>query len=172
MTKTWIYILPLAVFALMAVFAALPMIRGKSPTYVPTTLVGGGVPEFSIDGLTSTDIQGPALVNVFSSWCVPCKGEHPFLMALSQRDNVRVYGIVYKDSKEAREKLLQQMGNPYTQIGDDPHGLAAISFGISGVPTTFVIDENGMITHRFDGPLTPQDIDQIILPTMKGDAVE
>lgn len=154
--KRFLYAAPVLLFAAFAVIAAAYMLSGKNPRAIESPLVGQPVPAFAIDGLTHIDIEGPALVNFFASWCVPCEAEHPVVKALS--GDVKIYGINYKDEPAKRDVFLARLGNPYTVAGSDPDGVAAIAFGVYGVPTTFVVDNNGVIVYRHDAPLTESDV--------------
>lgn len=98
----------------------------------------------------------PKLVNLFASWCIPCRAEAPELDAL-QREGVPIVGIAIRDSAPALERFLRETGNPYAAIGDDPRSRAMLSLGAAGVPETFVIDGSGRIVEQFQGPLTPAD---------------
>ena len=142
---------------------------------LPSALLNKPVPEFSLppvqgrtEGLSTADLQGHvSLVNIFASWCVPCRLEHPLFMELSRSDEVPLYGINYKDPPDQAEAWLDELGDPYTRIGADLEGRAAIEWGSYGLPETFVISGDGTIAHRHVGPLTQQDIDQTIMPLFR-----
>ena len=104
-----------------------------------------------------------SLVNVFASWCAPCRVEHPVLNALSRSNRVPIYGINYKDRPEAARSWLAELGNPYIRIGADD-GRVGIEWGVYGVPETFVVDREGRIRYKHVGPLTRDDIERKILP--------
>ena len=107
-------------------------------------------------GLSTDDIKGMEgikLLNVFASWCGPCRAEHPILTRLAEEDGITLIGINYKDKPEAAAQWLEELGNPYVAIGSDYSGRAGIDLGISGVPETFIIDADGIIRHRFAGPV-------------------
>jgi cytochrome c biogenesis protein CcmG/thiol:disulfide interchange protein DsbE len=105
-----------------------------------------------------------ALVNVFASWCIPCRAEHPILMRLGKELGVTLYGISYKDKAEDSVRYLHELGNPYQALGDDADGRVGIDWGVYGVPETFIVDRDGRIRHKQVGPITPQDLQQVILP--------
>jgi cytochrome c biogenesis protein CcmG/thiol:disulfide interchange protein DsbE len=122
-------------------------------------LAGGGEIGFS-----SGDLPGRvSLVNVFASWCAPCRAEHKVLNALAKSQRVPIYGINYKDRTEAARAWLAELGNPYTRIGADS-GRVGIEWGVYGVPETFVVDRQGRIRYKHVGPLTQADLDRKILP--------
>jgi cytochrome c biogenesis protein CcmG/thiol:disulfide interchange protein DsbE len=118
--------------------------------------------------LKTADLHGQvALVNVFASWCVPCRVEHPILMRLAEKDGVQIYGINYKDDAVAARRWLDQLGNPFARIGVDGNGRAAIEWGVTGVPETFVIDRDGRVRYRHVGPIQARDLDATILPLLR-----
>ena len=146
----------------------------KDPSELPSALVGKPAPTFDLpplpghgDGLSDKLLRTgkPTLVNVFASWCVPCRIEHPVLMRLKDEGRT-IYGINYKDQPAKAEALLGEMGDPYTKVGVDRDGRVAIDFGVYGVPETFVIDGTGKIVLRFPGPLTPEILHDRILPAL------
>jgi cytochrome c biogenesis protein CcmG/thiol:disulfide interchange protein DsbE len=104
------------------------------------------------------------LLNVWSSWCVSCKEEHPLLLSLSQQNVVPIYGLDYKDKKEDAEMWLNQAGNPYTLNVMDRDGRVGINYGVYGVPETYVIDKQGIIRYKQIGPVTSQSLNEKILP--------
>jgi cytochrome c biogenesis protein CcmG/thiol:disulfide interchange protein DsbE len=167
-----LYLIPVLVFAGIGIGLALGLTR--DPSILPSALIGKPVPDFKLPGvagldrpgLSSADLKGkPALVNVFASWCVPCRAEQPLLLRLAD-SGVPIYGINYKDKPGQVNAWLNQLGNPYKRIGADQSGRVAIDWGVYGVPETFVIDADGRIRHKFVGPLMPQDVDQTLLPML------
>ena len=106
------------------------------------------------------------LVNVFASWCAPCRTEHPQLMRLA-RDGVELYGIDYKDEPEAARQWLAGLGNPFARIGVDRGGQVAIDWGVYGVPETFIVDAKGVIRFKQVGPITPEVLNTTILPLVR-----
>ena len=169
-----IYILPLVLFAVLAGYFALGLTR--DPSVVPSALIDKPVPDFTLppllqDGkrLSSADLRGkPQLVNVFASWCAPCKVEHPVLMRLAREQGVTIRGINYKDKPEDAITWLKEAGNPYSAIGADQDGRVAIDWGVYGVPETYVIDAQGRIRYKVVGPLMPDEVQKTILPLLKG----
>jgi cytochrome c biogenesis protein CcmG/thiol:disulfide interchange protein DsbE len=98
------------------------------------------------------------IVNVWASWCAPCRQEHPLLMDLAKDPSVRVVGVNYKDNPENARRFLGQLGNPFAVVGVDPSGRAAIDWGVYGVPETFVVGPDGTVRHKHIGPLTPDSL--------------
>lgn len=170
-----LYLLPFALFLGIAAYAALPLIRGSDPSVVPSALIDHPVPPFSLpplpgrtDGLADRDLTGEVqLVNVFASWCAPCKIEHPLLMQLARQQGVTVRGINYKDKPNDALAWLKANGDPYKTVGADQTGRVAIDWGVYGVPETFVIDRQGRIRFRHVGPLAPGVVDGTILPLIR-----
>ena len=162
--------LPLAVFALMAVFLGIGLTM--NPRDIPSPLIGKPVPKFSLPpvkgrslGLASSDLKGEvSLVNVFASWCVACREEHPVLMELGKKGIVPIHGLNYKDKPNDAQAWLDELGDPYTRTGADIDGRVAIDWGVYGVPETFVVDRNGVIAYKQIGPITPEVLKEKILP--------
>jgi cytochrome c biogenesis protein CcmG/thiol:disulfide interchange protein DsbE len=148
------------------------VLLGHDPHLVPSALIGRPVPQFDLPpvkgrqlGLSSADLHGDvSLVNVFASWCVDCRAEHPLLISLHDRGVVTVHGIDYKDPPDDAAKWLDTMGDPYTRTGADISGRVAIDWGVYGVPETYVIDAKGRIAFKQIGPITPEILDQTVLP--------
>ncbi len=164
------YIVPLAVFAIMLVVLALGL--GSNPRDVPSPLIDKPAPAFSLPTLSrpeqkvsTQDLRGKVwMLNVWASWCVACRVEHPNLVAFAQRNAVPLYGLNYKDKREDALRWLGSFGNPYLQSLSDVEGLVGIDFGVYGVPETFVIDRDGVIRLKHTGPLTPEVLRDTILP--------
>jgi cytochrome c biogenesis protein CcmG/thiol:disulfide interchange protein DsbE len=167
-----LFLIPVLVFAGIGIGLALGLTR--DPSILPSALIGKSVPAFDLPpvagldrpGLSSADLEGQVvLVNVFASWCVPCRAEHPLLMRLADQ-GVAIYGINYKDKPGQVDAWLGELGDPFRRIGADQTGRVAIDWGVYGVPETFVIDSKGRIRYKFVGPLMPQDLDQTLLPML------
>jgi cytochrome c biogenesis protein CcmG, thiol:disulfide interchange protein DsbE len=167
-----LYLLPVLVFIGVGIGLAVGLTR--DPGVLPSALLDRPVPAFELppiegrggDGLSSQDLAGDvALVNVFASWCVPCRAEHPVLMGLAER-GVPIYGINYKDRPEQASAWLAELGDPFRRIGADRDGRVSIDWGVYGVPETFFIGPDGRIRHKFVGPLQPRDVEEILLPLM------
>lgn len=163
--------IPLLVFAAVAVFLAIGLTL--NPREVPSPLIGRPVPAFSLPpvlgrtlGLSDKDLKGEvSVVNVFASWCVPCRQEHPLIQRLAKE--VPVHGLNYKDRPEDAARWLEELGDPYTRTGADIDGRVAIDWGVYGVPETFVIDRNGRIAYKQIGPIPPQVLEEKLLPLIR-----
>tara|TARA_R110002124_G_scaffold155181_3_gene322309 strand:+ start:396 stop:956 length:561 start_codon:yes stop_codon:yes gene_type:complete len=156
--------LPLAVALIFGGFFLWGLDPERDPSSIPSVLISNPAPEFALDAvaglatpaLSRADLLGnptPVVVNVFASWCVPCRAEHAVLSGLVQRDGVRLFGINYKDKPEDAVKWLNKLGNPYERIGSDLSGRAGIEWGISGVPETFIVAGDGTVIYRYVGPI-------------------
>jgi cytochrome c biogenesis protein CcmG/thiol:disulfide interchange protein DsbE len=135
--------------------------------------IGRPAPSYSLASLaegepvTSAARAGrPYVINVFASWCTPCRAEHPHLMAL-QAGGVDIVGIAYKDRPEATARFLTELGDPFADVGLDPDGRFGLDLGITGAPETFVIGANGTIVAVHRGPLTPEVVEETILPALQ-----
>lgn len=166
-------LLPVAIFAALA--AAFLWGLFNSDDRLPSTLIGKLVPEFTLppiagrsDGLATTDLVGAvSLVNVWASWCVPCRAENPLMVALAATGEVPIYGINYKDAPDEALAFLAELGDPFTRIGADRNGRVSIDWGVYGVPETYVIDAMGRIAYKHVGPFDRQILDQQILPVVR-----
>lgn len=169
------YLIPLVVFVVMAGFLAVGLQR--DPRQIPSPLIGKPAPTFSLpvlgaDGvatqrLGAQDLRGQVwLLNVWASWCVACRQEHPLLVDLAKTGTVKLYGLNYKDKRDDALRWLQQHGDPYLKSMSDTEGLVGIDFGVYGVPETFVIDKQGVIRHKQIGPVTPESLREVLLPLL------
>jgi cytochrome c biogenesis protein CcmG, thiol:disulfide interchange protein DsbE len=167
------FVLPLAVFAGLVYFLAVGL--KLDPREVPSPLIGKPAPEFALPRLDNpqkvlrrADLLGQVwLLNVWASWCVACRQEHPLLVELARRKAVPLYGLNYKDKPAAAQKWLIDGGNPYEASLSDESGQVGIDFGVYGVPETFVIDRAGLIQFKHTGPLTAQVLEQAVLPLVR-----
>jgi len=165
-------LVPLIAFALMVLFSWGLFWGGDD---LPSALLGKPVPDFALppvlgreEGLSTQDLIGHvSLVNVFASWCVPCRAEHPLFMELSATGEVPLYGINYKDPPEQARAWLDELGDPYTRIGADINGRAGIEWGVYGVPETYVITSDGTIAYRHVGPITRAILEETLLPIVR-----
>lgn len=173
--RGWLTLLPVAVFLVLAAL----FYRGLSgdPAEVPSVLINKPVPVFSLapveglnlPGLATGDLQKGAitLVNVWASWCVPCRDEHPLLMELSRREDLRVVGINYKDDPENARRFLVTLGIPFAAVGADPGGRASVDWGVYGVPESFLVDGKGTIRLKWIGPLSGEALKTQIIPKIE-----
>lgn len=173
---------PLILFVLLAVLFLSRLFYGDA-SRIPSALIGKPVPNFNlaalpdlkgIPGINTDDLrQGHvSIINIFASWCAPCRQEHPILMALSRdpelrANEVEIYGLSYKDEPENAKSFLQDDGNPFHRIGVDPAGRIAIDFGVYGVPETFIITGEGKISFKFIGPLTSSAMTTVLIPEIR-----
>ena len=163
-------LMPAVVF--VGLMLAFGISLNRDPSSVPSPLIGKPVPEFSLApvkertlGLSTADLRGDvSLVNVFASWCVPCREEHPLLMRMKEQGLVPIHGLNYKDKPDDAARWLDTMGDPYTRTGADLDGRVAIDWGVYGVPETFVVDRQGRIAFKQIGPISPQTLEGTILP--------
>jgi len=177
-------ILPLAAFLALAGLFLVRLGAGDA-SRLPSPLVGKPAPDFSLPALegqkaaNGSDLPGfskqtlseghVSLVNVFASWCVPCREEHPLLMKLVQDEELRakgvkLYGLSYKDKPANSRQFIRESGLPYDAIGVDESGRTGIDFGVYGVPETFVVRADGTIAYKYVGPLTPEDFKNVLRP--------
>ena len=167
------HLIPIALFVALAV--AFGWALTHNPRDIPSALIGKPVPQFNLPpvqgrtlGLSDTDLSGEvSLVNVFASWCVACRDEHPLFIRMKAESIVPIHGLNYKDRPADAARWLDTLGDPYTRTGADIDGRVAIDWGVYGVPETFVIAKDGRIAHKHIGPLTPQAVEDTILPLIR-----
>jgi cytochrome c biogenesis protein CcmG/thiol:disulfide interchange protein DsbE len=167
-----LYLLPAAIFIGLAVLFFVQLVSGRNPAELPSVLVNKPAPTFSlapleglvadgkpVPGFSNEDLKGRVtIVNVWASWCGPCRQEHPLLVDLAKDPSIRVVGINQKDNPDNARRFLGALGNPYAAVGVDPNGRASIDWGVYGVPETFIVGPDGTIRHKHIGPLTPENI--------------
>jgi cytochrome c biogenesis protein CcmG/thiol:disulfide interchange protein DsbE len=171
--RTLRWSIPLAVFVVLVAFLWIGL--GRDPREVPSPLIGKPAPAFQLvqlhdagKSLAVGDLKGRVwLLNVWASWCVSCREEHPLLLQLAKADVVPVYGLDYKDKSDDALAWLAQHGNPYKASIVDSDGKVGIDYGVYGVPETFLIDKAGVIRYKQIGPLTVQALQQKILPLVR-----
>ncbi|MDC3085741.1 DsbE family thiol:disulfide interchange protein [Pelagibacteraceae bacterium] len=164
--------LPLIIISVVCIFFFFSL--NNDTTKLSSPLVGKEVPEFSVDRLfnnekmTNKDLitYSPTVLNIWSSWCIPCRAEHDVLMVLSELYDVDIYGLNYKDNETEAKKFIKGLGNPFKKIGVDTSGRSAINLGVYGVPETFII-KNGIIIYKHIGPIHMNELDEKILPLIK-----
>lgn len=174
--RAWLVALPLAVFLALATVFFFQLVSGKDAATVPSALIGQKVPEtglppldgMNLPGLDSKAMVGKVtLVNVFASWCVPCRQEHPLLLRLAQDDRIAIAGLNYKDAPDNARRFLGELGNPYGAIGIDEKGRAAIDWGVYGVPETFLIGRDGSILYKHVGPISEESLASGLMPEIE-----
>ena len=164
------YLLPLGIFLVLVVFLGIGL--GLNPRESPSPLIDKPAPAFELvqlhepgKSLTTQDMQGKVwLLNVWASWCVSCREEHPVLVELAKTRVVPIVGLNYKDQRPEALRWLQQFGDPYVLSIVDGDGRVGINYGVYGVPETFVIDKAGVIRYKQIGPVTPKALQEKILP--------
>ncbi len=167
------FLIPLAIFLVLVGFLAVGL--GLDPRKVPSPLIDKPAPAFSLpllhtpeQNLSAQDLKGKVwILNVWASWCVACRVEHPLLVEFSKMNLVPLYGLNYKDKPQDAIGWLQKFGDPYTRSLSDREGLVGIDFGVYGVPETFVIDKAGMIRFKQIGPVTPEVLRDEIIPLVR-----
>ncbi|AZO17756.1 DsbE family thiol:disulfide interchange protein [Mesorhizobium sp. M2A.F.Ca.ET.043.05.1.1] len=169
-------LLPLLVFLGLAGLFLSQLLSGRDVAEIPSALIGLPAPQTSLPPLEGVNLPGldsksfagrVTLVNVFASWCAPCREEHPVLLGLSQDKRFTLAALNYKDQPENARRFLGELGNPYQAIGVDPAGRAAIDWGVYGVPETFVVGKDGKIAYKHVGPLTPDSVRTLLLPQIE-----
>jgi cytochrome c biogenesis protein CcmG/thiol:disulfide interchange protein DsbE len=166
-------LIPLVLFLILVVFLGIGLTR--DPSLVPSPLIDKQLPEFSLEQvknidktLSSVDLHGQvSLLNVWASWCVACRSEHPVLLKLARSGLVKIYGLNYKDQREDAIRWLDHYGDPYTTSAYDHSGKIGIEYGVYGVPETFVIDNKGLIRYKHIGPVTDNILEKKILPIIE-----
>ena len=174
--RNWLALLPLAAFLALAAVFLVQLMSGRDEHELPSALIGQKAPPTDLPmlapvataGLKSADFDGPiTLVNVFASWCIPCRDEHPFLKELAKDTRFRLVGFNYKDKPENALAFIGELGNPYAAIGTDVSGRAGIDWGVYGVPETYLIDRQGVIRAKFVGPLSPETYKERLEPEIE-----
>jgi cytochrome c biogenesis protein CcmG, thiol:disulfide interchange protein DsbE len=172
-------LLPLVLFAALVALFYFRLYAGD-PSQLPSALIGREAPEFSlppldrlkhadgsaVPGLTRADLGNGqvTVINVFASWCGPCREEHPLLQKLADMQRVKLVGLAYKDQAENTLKFLTELGNPFSAVGVDQKGRAGIDWGVYGVPETFIVGKDGRIAYKHVGPLNEALFTDVLLP--------
>ena len=169
-------LVPLGLFLILSVvFYSLLTTEGRDRSELPSALLNTPAPKLVLPPLPKSGVPGMvanqfdgrvSVVNVFGSWCVPCRQEHPQIMKLSLLPNVQMVGINQRDSDENALKFLEELGNPYDVIGVDKTARASIDWGVYGVPETFLIDQNSIIFYKHVGPISVDDLNNKIIPLL------
>ena len=174
--RRWLALLPVAAFmALVALFLA-QLMSGRDSAVIPSALIGAPAPATDLPPLDTTGLPGLSsaafagkvtVVNVFASWCAPCRQEHPLLMQLAADKRITLAALNYKDTPENALRFLGSLGNPFAAIGVDQTGAAAIDWGVYGVPETFLVGKDGRILFKYVGPFTPDSMETMMLPQIE-----
>jgi cytochrome c biogenesis protein CcmG/thiol:disulfide interchange protein DsbE len=167
------FLIPLAVFLVMVVFLAIGLTL--DPREVPSPFIGKPAPAFVLPQvadagktLSPADLKGQVyLLNVWASWCVSCREEHPVLLNIAKQNVVPIYGLNYKDERPDAVGWLNRFGNPYAASAFDADGRVGIDWGVYGVPETFVVDKSGIIRHKQTGPITPAIWEKTLVPLIR-----
>jgi len=167
------FLVPLGIFIVLLLFLAVGL--RLDPREVPSPLIDKPAPAFTLPRLddpqqrvSEKDLLGKVwLLNVWASWCVSCREEHPVLVEFAKKNIVPIYGLNYKDERKDALAWLAQFGNPYTVSIMDADGRVGIDYGVYGVPETYVIDKQGVIRYKQIGPITPELLDAKILPLVR-----
>jgi cytochrome c biogenesis protein CcmG, thiol:disulfide interchange protein DsbE len=175
--RNWLAILPLIVFAALAGIFLTQLMSGRDTQAIPSALIGSPAPATElppvagltgIPGISNADLKGKVtLLNIFASWCGPCREEHPVLIELAKDTRFQLVGLNYKDKAENAAGFLAELGNPYAKVGADESGRAGINWGVYGVPETFVIGPDGMIRYKHVGPLTSESLEVLVAEAQK-----
>lgn len=175
--RVWVALLPLVVFLVLAwIFYSLLTTEGRDTSALPSALLDDPAPVLSVPPLEGTGLPGMdaqtfagkiSVVNVFASWCVPCRQEHPQIVRLGEDERFQLVGINHKDPTSNALGFLAELGNPYDVIGVDRNGRASIEWGVYGVPETFFVDGNGVIFHKHTGPISPEQLENQIMPVLE-----
>ena len=166
-------LIPLVLFIVLVLFLAIGL--GHDPHKLPSALINQPAPEFALPELrepskiiSPSQMRGKVwLLNVWGSWCVACREEHPFLMDIARTEVVPIYGLSWKDKREDALAVLSELGDPYVLNMSDFDGRVAIDYGITGAPETYLIDKNGVIRYKEPGQLTPEIMRNKILPLVQ-----
>jgi cytochrome c biogenesis protein CcmG/thiol:disulfide interchange protein DsbE len=167
------YLLPLGILVALVVLLGVGL--GLNPRLVPSPLVGKPTPEFSLprlrvpeETLSREDLTGKvSLFNVWATWCVGCREEHPVLVHIAEQEGLPIYGLNYKDKRPEAIQWLQRFGDPYVASGFDADGRVGIDLGVYGLPETFVVDDKGMIVYKHIGPVSVQIWQEKMLPIVR-----
>ena len=168
-----LFLIPLVLFAVLIIFLAIGL--GHDPHRLPSALIDKPAPDFALPELrdpgkiiSPQQMRGKVwLLNVWGSWCVACREEHPFLMEIARSKALPIYGLSWKDKREDALGVLSELGDPYVLTVSDFDGRVAIDYGITGAPETYLIDKNGVIRYKEPGQLTSEIMEKKILPMVR-----
>ena len=181
MRRILVALIPLLVFGALAGVFLMQLMSGRDISAIPSALIDKPAPTLALAPLEGAIRAGqpvPALdtgaisgkltlVNVWASWCIPCRREHPIILGLAQDPRINVVGINYKDKNDAALAFLGELGNPFRAIGIDPKGTAAIDWGVYGIPESFLVGEDGTILYKQVGPFTDDAVKNKLLPKIE-----
>jgi cytochrome c biogenesis protein CcmG/thiol:disulfide interchange protein DsbE len=177
-----VVLLPLALFVVLAALFFFRLLGPSDHSIIPSVLIGHPAPQTSlpavaglvradgqpVPGLSTADFAGAVTVlNVWASWCIPCRDEAPILMKLAGDKRIRLVGINYKDTPDNARRFLGRFGNPYVASGADANGRAGIEWGVYGVPENFIIGRDGRIAYKLVGPLTDENLAGVFKPEIE-----
>lgn len=171
-----VVLLPLVVFVLLAGVFLVQLLSGRDEAIVPSALIGQPAPKTALAALDGAGVPGldsaafagkVTVLNIFASWCAPCREEHPVLLAMAQDKRYVMSGLNYKDEPGDARRFLGELGNPFDAIGVDPAGRTAIEWGVYGVPETFVVGKDGTILFKHVGPLTEEKVRTQLMPVIE-----
>jgi cytochrome c biogenesis protein CcmG/thiol:disulfide interchange protein DsbE len=168
----WKFILPGAVFIGLIVLFAAGLNPSRDIHALPSPLIGKQAPAFELTDVLdakrmvrSAELKGRIYVlNVWATWCVPCREEHEALLAIAQKHTVPIIGLNWKDNRDRSKQWLEQLGNPYQAVAFDPDGRVAIDWGVYGAPETYLVNQQGQVIFKFISPMTQEIWDQEFLP--------
>lgn len=178
---SWRMALPLIFFVGLTALFYVGLFSGD-PSKLPSALIGKKVPDFvlppleglvrkgvPVAGMTNADLaKGQvSIVNIWASWCVPCRAEHPFLVKLAEESKAPLFGINYKDTTAGARRFLGRYGNPFAAVGVDAKGATAIDWGVYGIPETFIIGSDGTILYKHVGPIDAGTIKKSLMPAIE-----
>lgn len=174
-------LLPLTVFACLAAVFWSQLDSGRDISEIPSALIGTKAPSLSLPALEGATLKNAAmpaltdaavkgkltLVNVWASWCVPCRAENPMILALAKDPRLQVVGINYKDQTDNALRFLDELGNPFSAIGVDPRGRAAIDWGVYGIPESYLVAPDGTILYKRVGPFDDRSLREGLMPAIE-----
>jgi len=178
----WLAILPVVIFAALALVFLKGLSDGDTSRKLPSVLIGKPVPMFDLGPVEGLLVNGQpvpgfkvadlkkgqvTIVNFWASWCVPCRQEHPQMIALGKMANLRLVGVNYKNKPQEAARFLRQLGSPYAAIGSDLSGRVGIEWGVVGLPETYIVDGKGIIRYKFIGPISQKALQEDVLPKIR-----
>jgi cytochrome c biogenesis protein CcmG, thiol:disulfide interchange protein DsbE len=174
--RVWLVLLPLLVFLLLAGIFLAQLMSGRDNQTIPSALIGQQAPQTNLPPLEGMDLPGldssqfagkVTLVNVWASWCAPCREEHPLLMQLAADERLTLAGFNYKDKPENARRFLGDLGNPFDAIGVDDSGRTAIDWGVYGIPESFLVGKDGKILWKHVGPFSERSLRRELMPEIE-----